>query len=294
LNTGTPPKWNLMTNLVIISGVSGSGKSTAMNVLEDLGYYCVDNLPMTLLPKFIELCENSQGDITKIALVVDIREGVFFEGAPEVIKDLKEKGHPIDLIFLDSSDAALVRRYKETRRKHPLSINGNILEGISRERKMLKELKELSSYSIDTSDFNVHELRELIKNKFDKSRSQKLLVNILSFGYKHGHPYDADMVFDVRFLPNPYFVEELKDLNGLDDEIVKFVLGREDTGEYIRKLTEFLEFLIPKYEKEGKSYLTIAIGCTGGKHRSVVIAGKLSEHFSHLSPVTIHRDISKS
>lgn len=283
-----------MTNLVIISGVSGSGKSTAMNVLEDLGYYCVDNLPMTLLPKFIELCENSQGDITKIALVVDIREGVFFEGAPEVIKDLKEKGHPIDLIFLDSSDAALVRRYKETRRKHPLSVNGNILEGISRERKMLKELKELSSYSIDTSDFNVHDLKELIKNKFDKSRSQKLLVNILSFGYKHGHPYDADMVFDVRFLPNPYFVEELKELNGLDDEIVRFVMGREDTNEYVRKLTEFLEFLIPKYEKEGKSYLTIAIGCTGGKHRSVVIAGKLSEHFSHLSPVTIHRDISKS
>ncbi len=283
-----------MTNLVIISGVSGSGKSTAMNVLEDLGYYCVDNLPMTLLPKFIELCENSQGDITKIALVVDIREGVFFEGAPEVIKDLKEKGHPIDLIFLDSSDTALVRRYKETRRKHPLSVNGNILEGISRERKMLKDLKELSSYSIDTSDFNVHELKELIKNKFDKSRSQKLLVNILSFGYKHGHPYDADMVFDVRFLPNPYFVEELKELNGLDDEIVKFVMGREDASEYVRKLTEFLEFLIPKYEKEGKSYLTIAIGCTGGKHRSVVIAGKLSEHFSHLSPVTIHRDISKS
>ncbi|HSC34681.1 MAG TPA: RNase adapter RapZ [Thermodesulfobacteriota bacterium] len=283
-----------MTNLVIISGVSGSGKSTAMNVLEDLGYYCVDNLPMTLLPKFIELCENSQGDIAKIALVVDIREGVFFEGAPEVIKDLKEKGHPIDLIFLDSSDTALVRRYKETRRKHPLSVNGNILEGISRERKMLKELKDLSTYSIDTSDFNVHELKELIKNKFDKSRSQKLLVNILSFGYKHGHPYDADMVFDVRFLPNPYFVEELKELNGLDDEIIKFVMCREDTNEYIRKLTEFLEFLIPKYEKEGKSYLTIAIGCTGGKHRSVVIAGKLSEHFSHLSPVTIHRDISKS
>lgn len=283
-----------MTNLVIISGVSGSGKSTAMNVLEDLGYYCVDNLPMTLLPKFIELCENSQGDITKIALVVDIREGVFFEGAPAVIKDLKEKGHPIDLIFLDSSDTALVKRYKETRRKHPLSVNGNILEGISREREMLRDLKELSSYSIDTSEFNVHELKELIKNKFDKSRSQKLLVNILSFGYKHGHPYDADMVFDVRFLPNPYFVEELKELNGLDDEIVQFVMGREDTNEYIRKLTEFLEFLIPKYEKEGKSYLTIAIGCTGGKHRSVVVAGKLSEHFRHLSPVTIHRDISKS
>ncbi|OGE22680.1 MAG: RNase adaptor protein RapZ [Candidatus Dadabacteria bacterium RIFCSPHIGHO2_12_FULL_53_21] len=283
-----------MTNLVIISGVSGSGKSTAMNVLEDLGYYCIDNLPMMLLPKFIELCENSQGDINKIALVVDIREGVFFKGAPEVIKDLKEKGHPIDVIFLDSSDTALVRRYKETRRKHPLSVNGNILEGISKEREMLKDLKELSSYSIDTSDFNVHELKELIKSKFDKSHSQKLLVNILSFGYKHGHPYDADMVFDVRFLPNPFFVEELKELNGLDDEIVEFVLSKEVTKEYFKKLTEFLEFLIPRYEKEGKSYLTIAVGCTGGKHRSVVITKKLSEHFKHLSPVTIHRDISKS
>lgn len=283
-----------MTNLVIISGVSGSGKSTAMNVLEDLGYYCVDNLPMMLLPKFIELCENSQGDINKIALAVDIREGVFFKGAPGVIKDLKEKGHPIDVIFLDSSDAALIRRYKETRRKHPLSVNGNILEGISREREMLRDLKDLSSHSIDTSDFNVHELKELIKNKFDNSRSQKLLVNILSFGYKHGHPYDADMVFDVRFLPNPFFVEELKELNGLDDQIVKYVMDREDTSEYVQKLVEFLEFLIPRYEKEGRSYLTIAIGCTGGRHRSVVIAGKLAEHFKRLSPVTIHRDISKS
>ena len=283
-----------MTNLVIISGVSGSGKSTAMNVLEDLGYYCVDNLPMTLLPKFIELCENSQGDINKVALAVDIREGVFFEGAPEIIKELKEKGHPIDVIFLDSSDTTLVRRYKETRRKHPLSVNGDILEGISREREMLRDLKELSIYNIDTTDFNVHQLKELIKKKFDKSLSQNLPINILSFGYKHGYPYDADMIFDVRFLPNPYFIEELKDLNGLDAEIVEFILSKEDTKEYIKKLTEFLEFLIPRYEKEGKAYLTIAIGCTGGKHRSVVIARKLSEHFSHLSPVTIHRDISKS
>lgn len=283
-----------MTNLVIISGVSGSGKSTAMNVLEDLGYYCVDNLPMTLLPKFIELCENSQGDINKIALVVDIREGVFFEGAPEVIRELKEKGHPIDVIFLDSSDETIVKRYKETRRKHPLSVNGNILEGIAKEREMLRELKKLSSYSIDTSDFNVHDLKELIRNKFDKSRSQNLLVNILSFGFKHGYPYDADMVFDVRFLQNPYFVEELKEMNGLDDEIVRFVMDKEDTKEYIRKLTDFLEFLIPRYEKEGKAYLTIAIGCTGGKHRSVVVASELARHFKHLSLVTIHRDISKS
>lgn len=283
-----------MTNLVIISGVSGSGKSTAMNVLEDLGYYCVDNLPLTLLPKFIELCENTQGDINKIALVVDIREGVFFEGAPAVISELREKGHPIDLIFLDSSDETLVKRYKETRRKHPLSGDGNILEGIAREREMLSELKELSTYIVDTSNFNVHDLKELIRSKFDKSRKQSLLINILSFGFKHGYPYDADMVFDVRFLQNPFFVEELKDLNGLDEEIINFVLSREDTKEYMKKLTDFLEFLIPRYEKEGKTYLTIAIGCTGGKHRSVVVARELSERFKHLSPVTIHRDISKS
>ncbi|MFI5322876.1 MAG: RNase adapter RapZ [Thermodesulfobacteriota bacterium] len=283
-----------MTNLVIISGVSGSGKSTAMNVLEDLGYYCIDNLPMTLLPKFIELCENSQGDINKVALAVDIREGVFFEGAPEIIRELKEKGHAIDVIFLDSSDAALIRRYKETRRKHPLSADGNILEGISREREMLKNLKELSSNYIDTTDYNVHQFKEVIKNRFDKSLSRKLLINILSFGYKHGYPYDADMIFDVRFLPNPFFIEELRDLTGLDQEIAEFVMSKEDAKEYIGKLTEFLEFLIPRYEKEGKTYLTIAIGCTGGKHRSVLIAKKLSEHFGHLSPVTIHRDISKS
>jgi UPF0042 nucleotide-binding protein len=283
-----------MTNLVIISGVSGSGKSTAMNVLEDLGYYCVDNLPMTLLQKFIELCENSQGDINKIALAVDIREGVFFERAPAVIRELKEKGHPIDIIFLDSADPTIIRRYKETRRKHPLSEDGNILEGISRERAMLKELKELSSYRIDTTDYNVHHLKEAIKNRFDLSLSQKLLINILSFGFKHGYPYDADMIFDVRFLPNPFFIEGLRELNGLDKEITEFIMSREDTKEYIKKLTEFLEFLIPRYEKEGRTYLTIAIGCTGGKHRSVVVAKKLSEHFSHLSPVTIHRDISKS
>ena len=283
-----------MTNLVIISGVSGSGKSTAMNVLEDLGYYCVDNLPMTLLPKFIEICENSQGDINKIALVVDIREGVFFEGAPEVIRELKERGHPIDVIFLDSSDEALVKRYKETRRKHPLSGDGNILEGIAKEREMLRELKELSSHSIDTSDYSVHDLKERIRSKFGKSSSRSLLINILSFGFKHGYPYDADLVFDVRFLQNPYFVEELKDMNGLDEEIIRFVLSNDDTREYMKKLKDFLEFLIPRYEKEGRAYLTIAIGCTGGKHRSVVVARELSEHFKHLAPVTIHRDISKN
>jgi len=283
-----------MTNLVIISGLSGSGKSTAVNVLEDIGYYCVDNIPPTLLPTFIELCENSDKEISKVALVIDIREGIFFDSAPGVIKEFKKKGYPVDIIFLESSDTTLVKRYKETRRKHPLSPDGNILEGISKEREMLKELKELSNYTIDTSELNVHQLRDIIKNKFDKSNTQNMLLNIISFGYKHGIPHDADMIFDVRFLPNPYFVESLKNLNGTDRQVLDFVMNKEECIECIEKLTEFLEYLIPNHEKEGKSYLTIAIGCTGGKHRSVVIANKLGEHFDNLSPITRHRDISKN
>jgi len=278
-------------NLVFISGLSGSGKSTAVNVLEDLGYYCVDNIPPTLLPTFIELCENSDKEINKVALVIDIREGIFFDRAPGVIKEFKQRGYPVDIIFLESSDTTLVKRYKETRRKHPLSSNGNILEGISKERDMLEELKDLSNYKIDTSELNVHQLRDIIRNKFDKSNTQNILVNIISFGFKHGIPYDADMIFDVRFLPNPHFVEKLKHLNGMDSEVLNFVLGNEESIKFIEKLTEFLEFLIPNYEKEGKSYLTIAIGCTGGKHRSVVIANKIAEHFDYLTPITRHRDI---
>jgi len=283
-----------MTNLVFISGLSGSGKSTAVNVLEDLGYYCVDNIPPTLLPAFIELCENSEKRISKVALVIDIREGAFFDHAPGVIKEFKKKGYPVDIIFLESSDTTLVNRYKETRRKHPLSSDGNILEGISKERKMLEELKELSNYTIDTSDLNVHQLKDIIRNKFDVSSTQNILVNIISFGFKHGIPHDADMIFDVRFLPNPYFVESLKHLNGQDGEVLNFILSNEESIKFIEKLTEFLEFLIPNYEKEGKSYLTIAIGCTGGKHRSVVIVNKVAEHFNYLSPITRHRDVSKN
>lgn len=283
-----------MTSLVIISGLSGSGKSTAMNVLEDLGYYCLDNLPLALLPKFIELCESSQGEINKVALAVDAREGVFFDRAPEEIKELRDKGHPVDLIFLDSSDTVLRKRYNETRRRHPLSVDGSIAEGIAREREMLKDLKSLSDFTIDTTDFNVHQLKEVIKGRYERPDTNKLQINILSFGYKHGYPYDADMIFDVRFLPNPFFIDELKDLTGLDEKIKDFVLNKEDTKEYMKKLTDFLEFLIPRYEKEGKSYLTIALGCTGGKHRSVVLANELARFFERLSPVTRHRDIKKN
>ena len=283
-----------MTNLVIISGLSGSGKSTAVNVLEDLGYYCVDNIPPTLLPPFIELCENSDKDINKVALVIDIRERVSFDSAPTVIEEFKKKGYPVDMIFLESSDQTLIKRYKETRRKHPLSDDGNIIEGISKEREMLEKLKKLSNYTIDTSELNVHELSEIIKNKFNKTSSQDILLNIISFGFKHGIPNDADMIFDVRFLPNPHFIEDLKDLNGTDNEVIDYIMNKEEAAIFIERMTEFLDYLVPNYEKEGKSYLTNAIGCTGGKHRSVAITGKLAEHFKHLSPVTRHRDISKN
>jgi UPF0042 nucleotide-binding protein len=283
-----------VTNLVIISGLSGSGKSTAVHVLEDLGYYCVDNLPPTLLPTFIELCKKSDKEISKVALVIDIRERVSFESTPQVIQELRQKGYIVDIIFLESTDSVLVKRYKETRRKHPLSKDGNILEGISKEREMLDELKSLSSYKIDTSELNVHQLSDIIKNKFNQSDTQNILLNIMSFGYKYGIPNDADMIFDVRFLPNPHFVENLRDMNGTDKEVIDFIMNQNESKEFIKKLTEFLDYLIPNFEKEGKAYLTIAIGCTGGKHRSVAITDKIAKHFNSLSPLIRHRDISKN
>ena len=282
-----------MISIVIVSGLSGSGKSTAIKALEDTGYFCVDNLPPTLVPKFIELCNTSAERITKIAFVIDVREGIFLERAPEVIKELKEEGYTVELVFLESSNEALVKRYKETRRKHPLSPEGNILEGIAREREMLKEIKNLSDHIIDTSLLNTHQLREIIQDKFGKTDSHRLSLNFLSFGYKYGLPYDADVVIDVRFLPSPHFVEGLKNLTGLDKEVREYVLKNEDTIKFIEKIVDLLKFLIPKYQKEGKSYLTIAIGCTGGKHRSAVIVNEIAERFKHLSPNIWHRDISK-
>jgi UPF0042 nucleotide-binding protein len=219
---------------------------------------------------------------------------VFFERVPEVIEELKKKGNSVELLFLESSDEVLVKRYKETRRKHPLSADGNILEGISQEREILTKVKNIADHVIDTSSFNVHQLREIVQDLFGKTAARKISLNFLSFGYKYGFPYDADLVLDVRFLPSPHFIEGLRDLNGLDKEVRDFVFEHEDTREFIEKVVDFLEFLIPRYEKEGKSYLTVAIGCTGGKHRSVVIANEIEERFKNLSPNVWHRDISKS
>ena len=285
----------MIKHLLILSGFSGSGKSTAVRVLEDIGYFCVDNLPPTLIPTFIELLSSSAENITKAALVIDIREGIFFENAAATVKELKQRGYPTELLFLEASDEALVKRYKETRRKHPLAYDGNVLEGVSKERKLLSEIRELADRTIDTSLLNVHQLKEVIQDTFGKpvSPTEKVSVTFLSFGYKYGSPYDADVVFDVRFLPNPYFIDELKDLSGGNEKVRNFVLQSEDAKEFIEKAVDMLSFLIPRYEKEGKTYLTVAIGCTGGKHRSVAIVEELAGHFKHIPISVQHRDINK-
>ena len=284
-----------MIKLIILSGISGSGKSTAVNTFEDLGFYCVDNLPSKLINNFLELCSNTDKKINQIAIVIDIREGIFLKEAVDVITALKNKNDiEIETIFLDAKDEVIVKRYKETRRKHPLSENGDISKTISQERDKLSEIRLIADHLIDTTDLNVHQLKEIIKDTFDKNSSNDISLNFISFGYKHGFPYDADIVFDVRFLPNPYFNEKLKDLNGFNDKIIDYVIKSEVSVNFINKTTDLLKYLIPHYIKEGKSYLTIGIGCTGGKHRSVVITNQISKNFSDLSPKVNHRDISKA
>lgn len=283
-----------MTSFMILSGVSGSGKTTAIRVFEDLGYFCVDNLPPNLFPTFIELCSDSHRRISLVALVMDVREGVFLEFAPKAIEDIRNRGLDFQILFLESSDEVLLRRYQETRRKHPLSDGGSVLSGITREREMLGPIKELSDQIIDTSSFNIHQLREILIDMYGKSVPRKLTLNLLSFGFKHGFPQDADIVMDVRFLPNPFYVEELKELTGMDKEVKEFIWNQSDTGKFMEKLVDILGFLIPIYEKEGKSYLTVALGCTGGVHRSIALVEELAERFKDLSPNVWHRDISRS
>lgn len=283
-----------MDRLLILSGMSGSGKSTAMRALEDVGYYCVDNLPPPLLVNFIDLRSTYLSQMSKAALVIDIREGDFFNYSINIIRELREKGCNFEILFLDSSDEELVKRYKNTRRKHPLSTDGNILDVIARERERLSTVSKIADHLIDTSSLNVHELRALIQERFGESTNDNIYVTLMSFGTSYGYPYDADIVIDVRFLTNPYFVEHLKDLNGLDREVIDFVIEQEDTTRFIGKVVDLFEFLIPRYKKEGKSYLTIAVGCTGGKHRSVVMVNEISKRLKHFSPKVSHRDILKN
>jgi len=282
-----------MTRLLILSGLSGSGKSTAVKSLEDIGFYCVDNLPPSLLNSFIELCSATPQVIENAALVIDVREGYFFQNSVDAINELKSGGISFEILFLDSSNETLVKRFKETRRKHPLSVDGNILEGVDKERKMLSDLMKIADYLIDTSNLNVHQLRELIQERFGIQSTQKMSLTIMSFGTSYGYPYEADIVIDARFLTNPNFIENLKCLNGNDKEVIDFVMNLDDTHVLIDKLIDLFEFLIPKYEKEGKSYLTIALGCTGGRHRSVVLANEISKRLDHYYPRVRHRDIQK-
>jgi UPF0042 nucleotide-binding protein len=288
-----------MKNLrvVIITGLSGSGKSTALRALEDIGFFCVDNLPVILLPKFLSITTSSSPEIKHVAMVMDLRERSFLDKYQRIFTGLKEKGYKIEIIFLESSDDSLLHRFSETRRIHPLSERGMIMEGILMEREKLSSLKKMADKIIDTTSVNVHQLKDIVQRHFlPSSKHKKMVINITSFGYRYGLPVDADLVFDVRFLPNPYFVENLKNYDGHHADVQDYVLQNKESKEFLKKILDLMNLLIPLYEKEGKVRLNIAMGCTGGKHRSVVMANKLDSYFSSMKYMVNlnHRDINKN
>lgn len=281
---------------LIITGLSGAGKSTAMKVFEDLGFFCVDNLPPALVPKFAELALTSDGRIRRAALAIDVRGGEFFDDLFTSLDHLEETGVEYQILFLDASDEVLVRRFEETRRKHPLAQAGGILEGIRAERERLQAVKERSDKILDTTALSVHDLRQEIMDTFVRGgREATLTVGVVSFGYKYGIPLDADLVLDCRFLPNPHYVEALRPLPGDSPEVRRFVLSQPSTQEFMRRLIELMDFLLPQYLDEGKAHLTVAIGCTGGKHRSVVLADDLGAYLEQRGfKVNLrHRDVRK-
>ncbi len=283
--------------VVIITGLSGSGKSTALRALEDIGFYCVDNMPVVLLPKFLSVQSEASKRVPEVAMVMDLREKSFLETYTKVFARLGERGYKIEILFLDASDDALLHRFSETRRVHPMSIKGSVMDGINLEREKLSPLKNMADKVIDTTSCNVHQLKDIVQRYFISSpSSQRLVIHVTSFGYRYGVPADADIVLDVRFLPNPYFVEDLKHFDGHHPNVREYVLGTDESRIFIQKLYELMAFLIPLYEKEGKSRLNIALGCTGGRHRSVVLANHLGSYLSdNKYVVTInHRDITKS
>ena len=288
-----------MKNLrvVIITGLSGSGKSTALRALEDIGFFCVDNLPVVLLPKFLDITTLSSPEIDRVAMVMDLRERSFLDKYQRIFTRLKDKGYKIDILFLESSDDSLLHRFSETRRIHPLSEKGPIMEGIRLEREKLLSLKQMADKIIDTTSSNVHQLKDIVQKHFlPSSGYNKMVVNVTSFGYRYGLPADADLVFDVRFLPNPYFVENLKNFDGHHAAVKDYVLQNKESKEFLEKISDLMTLLIPLYEKEGKVRLNVALGCTGGKHRSVVMANELSSYFlARKYMVNLsHRDINKS
>lgn len=280
--------------LVILTGLSGSGKSTVLRAFEDMGFYCVDNLPVELIPIFAELHAAGEADYARAALLVDAREGAQLEKLPALLKHLR-KDHPIALVYIEAGEDALLRRYSETRRPHPLGKELPVRESLLYERKLMEPIRKLADVTIDTTQFNVHELRHFITARFKTPDKRPLLVSLVSFGYKYGLPTDSDLVFDVRFLPNPHFVPRLRPYTGKDPKVRRFILSYPQSGQFLKRIEALLTYLIPHYIQEGKSYLTISIGCTGGKHRSVMLAESLQKTLKKrgYSTKVTHRDIEK-
>jgi len=284
--------------IVLVTGMSGAGKSTATKTLEDLGYFCIDNLPVMLLPKLLELVSHGTSDeVQRLAIVVDAREARFLEKTPASVEEVRREGHSLEVVFFDCADDVLLRRFSETRRRHPLSPDGTVQDGIAAERRLLEPMRALADQIIDTTRLNVHELRDAVTAKFGgPGQDDKLNLTLLSFGFRNGIPPASDLVFDVRFLPNPYFVEGLKPHPGTDPRVMQWVLERPATQEFLQRLESMLQFLIPQYRAEGKSYLTVGIGCTGGRHRSVALAEELGRRLTekHRANVKVtHRDVLK-
>ena len=284
--------------LVIVTGLSGAGKSTALKMLEDDRYFCVDNLPVPLMNKFVSLMTGAkEEEIQNAAIGVDARSGPSLEELSAVLDQLKAEGHKAEILFLDADDKVLVKRYKETRRSHPLAMNGRVDDGIMKERQIMKFLKDQADYIIDTTHLLTRELKKEIDNIFvDNGRFSKMMISVLSFGFKYGIPEDADLVFDVRFLPNPYYVDELRPQTGMDEGVFQYVMNNDTAREFAARLVDMVEFLIPNYAKEGKTSLVIGIGCTGGKHRSVTLARVLYEKLLETREYGVrleHRDIGK-
>jgi RNase adapter protein RapZ len=281
---------------VVITGLSGAGKSYAIKCFEDMGFFCVDNLPTTLIPTFADLVARSTKTVDRVALGVDVREGEYLTHLLDTLRELRERGHGVQVLFLEASEEALVRRYRETRRRHPLAPDGNVVEGIRAERKALSTMREVADRIVDTSALTVHQLKDLLLDAYVRPRQRPgLAVSLVSFGFKHGVPFDADLVFDVRFLPNPHFVEGLRPLDGRDRRVREFILTHGESRELLRRLEEFLGFVLPAYQREGKAYLTVAVGCTGGRHRSVALVEELKTFMERVGfdATVVHRDMDR-
>jgi UPF0042 nucleotide-binding protein len=279
-------------HIIVVTGVSGAGKSTALRALEDAGYYCVDNMPLPLMEGFVDLLAAS-GKAAEVAVGVDAREGAFLDTHREVLSTLRRRGHRIEVLFLDADDDVLVRRFSETRRRHPLA-GDDLREGIEREREILRALRDDANAVVDTANLNVHQLKGVIQERYRRS-GDVLAVTLLSFGFKHGLPAEADMVLDVRFLPNPYFVETLSASTGEEPAVRDFVIENDDARGFLERAEALIHFVLPRAEREGKAYLTVAIGCTGGRHRSVAVVQELAKRLPERHPLTVrHRDLRRA